>query len=70
MSGNQFLRKLRALGKQRHISVRIDAARGKGSHQTVYFGAVFTTLRNPKDELKRGTLHGMCKQLGISVNDL
>ncbi len=48
----------------------INAARGKGSHQTVYFGAAFTILRNPKDELKTGTLHAMCTQLGIKVSDL
>jgi mRNA interferase HicA len=70
VSGNEFLRKLRALGKRRGIPVVIDAARGKGSHQTVYFGAAYTILRNPKDELKKGTLHGMCNQLGILANDL
>ena len=52
------------------MPVSIDAARGKGSHQTVYFGVTYTVLRNPKDELKKGTLHAMCTQLGISVNDL
>jgi len=70
VSGNEFLRKLRALGKRRGILVSIDAARGKGSHQTVFFGATYTVLRNPKDELKKGTLHAMCTQLGISANDL
>ena len=34
------------------------------------FGGTYTVLRNPKDELKKGTLHAMCTQLGISVNDL
>jgi len=70
MTGNEFLKRLRALGKLRNVSVDLDAARGKGSHQTVYFGAAFTVLRNPKDELKTGTLHAMCKQLGIKVSDL
>ena len=70
MTGNEFLRKLRALGKARGFPVSIDAARGKGSHQTVYFGAAYTVLRNPKDELKTGTLHAMCTQLGIKANEL
>jgi len=52
------------------MPVSIDATRGKGSHQTVYFGAMNTVLRNPKDELKKGTLHAMCAQLGISANEL
>lgn len=70
MSGNEFLRRLKALGKRRGVAVRLDAARGKGSHQTVYYGDAFSILRNPSDELKTGTLHGMCKQLGISIRDL
>lgn len=70
MTGNEFLRRLRALGRVRGVGVRLDAARGKGSHQTLYFGTAFTILRDPKDELKTGTLHAMCKQLGIKMIDL
>jgi len=29
-----------------------------------------TIIRNPKDELKTGTLHAMCKQLGIEKGEL
>jgi hypothetical protein len=36
--------------ERRGIPVAIDAARGKGSHQTVYFGARYTVLRSPTDE--------------------
>jgi len=50
MTGNEFLKRLRALGKLRNVSVDLDAARVKGRHQTVYFDAAFTVLRNPKDE--------------------
>ena len=70
MTGNEFIRKVRALGKQRGIKVTLDASRGKGSHQTLYFGLAFTVVRNLKDELKTGTLHGMCTQIGIKVLDL
>lgn len=52
------------------MPVRLVASRGKGSHQTLYFGSVFTVVRNPKDELKTGTFHAMCAQLGIKSNDL
>jgi len=44
--------------------------RGKGSHATLYFGERFTILRDPKDELKSGTLHGMLRQLGITIADI
>jgi mRNA interferase HicA len=70
VTGNEFLRKLRVLGKRRGIPVSLNATRGKGSHQTVYFGGAFTVLRSPKDELKTGTLHAICSQLGIKVADL
>lgn len=45
---------------KRGIEVRLDAKRGKGSHQTLYYGSAFTILRNAKDELKTGTLHTAC----------
>ena len=50
--------------------MRLDEMRGKGSHQTIYQGSAFTILRNPKDELRTGTLHAMCNQLGIKSSDL
>ena len=70
MTGNDFIRKVKTLGKARRIAVSLNAARGKGSHQTLYFGGAFTIVRNPKDELKTGTFHAMCKQLGIKPPDL
>lgn len=70
MTGHEFIRKVKALGKQRGLTVLLNASRGKGSHQTLYFGAAFTVVRNPKDELKTGTLNAMCSQLGIKVSDL
>ena len=70
MRGNEFIKKVETLGKERGITVRVDKKRGKGSHQTLYFGERKTIIRNPKDELKTGTLHGMCTQLGIRASDL
>jgi mRNA interferase HicA len=68
--GNEFIRRVGALGRRRGIAVRLDAKRGKGSHQTLYFGHRVTIVRNPKDELKTGTFHAMLKQLGINEQDL
>lgn len=70
MTGNEFIRKVRTLGRARGIEVHVDARRGKGSHETLYFGSVRTIVRNPKDELKTGTFHAMCAQLGIKPSDL
>ncbi len=70
MTGNEFVRKVKALGRARNVPVVLNAARGTGSHQTLYFGSAFTIVRNLKDELKSGTLHAMCSQLGIKAKDL
>jgi mRNA interferase HicA len=70
MRGNELIKKVETLGKERRIAVRVDKKRGKGSHQTLYFGERKTIIRNPKDELKTGTYHAMLKQLGISAKDL
>ena len=68
--GNEFIRKVQALAKERGLTCRVDAKRGKSSHVTLYFGDRLTIVRNPKDELKTGTMHAMCKQLGIEKSDL
>lgn len=70
MTGNEFIRKLKVLGRARGVQVELNASRGKGSHQTLYYGTAFTIVRNPKDELKTGTFHAMCSQLGIKPGDL
>jgi mRNA interferase HicA len=68
--GNEFIRRVQSLAKKRGVACRVDEKRGKGSHVTLYFGDRLTVVRNPKDELKTGTLHAMCKQLGIEKGDL
>jgi mRNA interferase HicA len=70
VTGKEFIRKVKALGNRRGIDVRIDPSRGKGSHETLYYAKNFTVVRNPKDELKTGTFHAMCNQLGIKTKDL
>jgi len=70
MRGNELIKKVETLGKERGIAVRVDKKRGEGSHQTLYFGERKTIIRNPKDELKTGTYHAVLKQLGISEKDL
>lgn len=70
MKGSEFIRKVKRLGKERNVTVKGVANRGKGSHLTLYYGDKFTIVRNPKDELKTGTFHAMCSQLEISPEDL
>ena len=70
MKGSEFLRRVERVARDRGIEVQFVARRGKGSHGTLYYGEKFTIVRNPKDELKSGTLHGMLKQLGLKSADI
>ncbi len=70
MKGVEFIRRVEKAGTERDMDVRYVARRGKGSHGTLFFGPHYTIVRNPKDELKTGTLHGMLKQLGLKLSDI
>jgi mRNA interferase HicA len=69
VKGSEFLRKVTHLGKAKELKVTFVPHRGKGSHGTLYYGDRFTVMRDPKDELKKGTLHAMLKQLGIDPKE-
>ena len=70
MKGSEFIRAVEKFGKKQNKAVEFIATRGKGSHGTLCFGERLTVVRNPKDELKTGTLHGMLNQLGLKLNDI
>jgi mRNA interferase HicA len=70
MTGNEFIRKIRSLGRKRGVKVVFVPERGKRSHGTLYYGEKLTIVRNPKDELKTGTLHAMLTQLGLTLREL
>ena len=70
MKGSESIKRIRKLEQERGVAVTIDKSRGKGSHVTLYYGNRLTVVRNPKDELKKGTLSAMLKQLGIDPKDL
>ena len=70
VNGREFISKVRRLAGRNDIAVRFDRTRGKGSHGTLYYGDRHTVVKDRKKPLKTGTLHGMCKQLGINPDDL
>ncbi len=70
MKGREFVKKVKKLGEQLNVNVRVEQKRGKGSHVTLYFGEKFTIVRNLKDELKTGTFNAMLKQLGIKKDEI
>ena len=61
---------MRKLGRKNAVETRFVTRRGKGSHGTLFYATRFTIVRNPKDELKTGTLYGMFDQLGLNIDDL
>ena len=69
MTGNEFIRRVKKVGRERGVAVQFVARRGKGSHGTLFYGSRFTIVRTPKDELKTGTFHAMLTQLGLSNED-
>lgn len=70
MTGNEFLRRINRLGRERGIAVSFDQRHGKGSHGTLRFGNRKTTLKDLRKEIGVGLLHVMLGQLGLTRGDL
>lgn len=70
MNGQEFLKRLRRLGKANGVVVRYDGKPGKGSHGRVYYGAAFTTIKHPAKEIGSGLLGKMLKDLQLTKDDL
>lgn len=51
MNGDEFLRRIKKLGKDRGIAVQFDKRHGKGSHGTLYYGDRKTTLKDRRKEI-------------------
>lgn len=70
MKSSELLRRLKDYAKIHGLAFEVNCRRGKGSHRTIVVGNRFTILGNHSKELKLGTLHGICKQLGIEPDAL
>jgi hypothetical protein len=70
MRGSEFKRKVEKLGKTGKLAVTWEPSHGKGSHGRLGLGEKFTTLKDLKKEIGKGLLSDMCKQLGITPEDL
>lgn len=69
MTGDEFIRRIRKLGRQRGVPVRFEARTGKGSHGRLYYGERFTTLKDRRKEIGTGLLVAMIRQLGLSRDE-
>jgi len=70
MKGNELLRKIRKLGKEKNVKVELIHRRGKGSHGTLIYGNNFAIIPHLMNELKIGTYKAILKQLGIKEDEL
>lgn len=68
--GAEFIRRVHRYAKDHGLSFEWRPDLGKGSHGILILGDRRTVVRNPKDELKTGTMHAMLKQLGLSREDI
>ena len=70
MRGNEFIRRVQKYAKAHNLRCEWHPELGKGSHGVLILGDRRTVVRNPKDELKTGTLHAMLKQLGLARDEI
>lgn len=70
MTGAEFIRRIQRYARAhgQHVEWRPDL--GKGSHGLLILGKHRTVVRNPRDELRKGTLYAMLKQLDLTMQDL
>ena len=70
VTGAEFERRLRRLGRRKKVACEFVADRGKGSHGRLYFGEEFTTLKDRKKEIGRDLIVKMCRDLKIDPHEL
>ncbi len=70
MKGGEFERRVRNLARRKKVACRFVAGKGKGSHGRLYFGDVFTTLKDRKKEVGADLLAKMCRDLKIDPREL
>ena len=70
MTGDEFIKRIRRLGRARGVAVRFDSRTGKGSHGRLYFGERFTTLKDRRKGIGEGLRSVMLRQLGLSREDI
>jgi mRNA interferase HicA len=70
MTGADFIRHVRKIARERGVTVRFDARRGKGSHGRLYDGNRFTTVKDRKKEVGPGLLRKMLADLDLNMDDM
>ena len=69
MRGQEFIDRVRAIGRQRGVEVWFDEGHGKGSHGALYYDNRITFVKDRRKEIRPGLLSAMIRQLGLTRND-
>jgi len=70
MTGSEFEKRIKNLGRRHGVPVSFDRGPGKGSHGRLYYGNRFTTLKDRRKEIGPGLLNAMLGQLGLTKEDM
>ena len=70
MNGNELLKKLKKIAKERKINLKLVKSHGKGSHGTLHFGGKKTTMKDPKKEIGPGLFKAMLDRIGLEKKDI
>ena len=70
MTGNELLKRLKKIARERSVRLDLVRERGKGSHATLYLGAKFTVIKDRKKEIGPGLLRKMLNDLGLDKSDI
>jgi mRNA interferase HicA len=70
MTGNELLKRLRKIARERGLHLDLVRERGKGSHATLYLGHRFTVIKDRKKEIGPGLLRKMLNDLGLDKSDI
>ena len=69
MTGDEVVRRVRRLGRERGVTVRFESRKGEGSHGRLH-GGRFTTVKDRREEIGQGLLAAMTRRLWLSREDL
>jgi mRNA interferase HicA len=70
MNGNELIKILKKIGREKGLAVRLDRKRGKGSHFTLYFGVKRTIMKDRTKEIGPGLLNNILANLSLKKEDI
>lgn len=69
MTGREFIKRVRDIGRANGVLVRVNTERGKGSHITLYYGKANTIVKDRRKEIGPGLLSKMIRDLGLTRSE-